>query len=58
VTGAHILGGTGHEDLNQGQISSRVVGNQATFLIKQALCGFQEANTVDTISYNQIQAPI
>lgn len=41
--GSRILSIGGHDDINQGQISARIPINQNHFLIKQALCGFDEA---------------
>jgi L-fuculose-phosphate aldolase len=40
--GARMLSLDGHDDFNQGQISARQPGAD-TFLIKNALCGFDEA---------------
>lgn len=40
--GARMLSLDGHDDFNQGQISARMPGAD-TFLIKNALCGFDEA---------------
>lgn len=40
--GARMLSLDGHDDFNQGQISARLPGSD-TFLIKNALCGFDEA---------------
>ncbi|QUQ63945.1 class II aldolase/adducin family protein [Kutzneria sp. CA-103260] len=40
--GARMLSLDGHDDFNQGQISARLPGAD-TFLIKNALCGFDEA---------------
>ncbi|SDM23146.1 class II aldolase/adducin family protein [Allokutzneria albata] len=41
--GARMLSLDGHDDFNQGQISARVPGSD-TFFIKNALCGFDEAD--------------
>jgi len=42
AVGARMLSLDGHDDFNQGQISARLPGSD-TFLIKNALCGFDEA---------------
>jgi L-fuculose-phosphate aldolase len=42
AVGARMLSLDGHDDFNQGQISARMPGS-ATFSIKNALCGFDEA---------------
>lgn len=45
---ARILSEEGHDDLNQGQVSARLPG-QERFQIKQALCGFDEARPSDML---------
>jgi L-fuculose-phosphate aldolase len=46
--GARMLSLDGHDDFNQGQISARLPG-AGTFLIKNALCGFDEATPDDVV---------
>lgn len=46
--GARMLSLDGHDDFNQGQISARLPG-AATFVIKNALCGFDEAGPEDVV---------
>jgi len=45
---SRILSKDGHDDLNQGQVSARLPGSNH-FLIKQAMCGFNEAKPCDMI---------
>ena len=45
---ARILSDDGHDDMNQGQVSARIPGEDR-FLIKQALIGFNEAQPDDMI---------
>lgn len=47
--GARMLSLDGHDDFNQGQISARRPG-AAAFLIKNALCGFDEATPDDVVT--------
>ncbi len=47
--GARMLSLDGHDDFNQGQISARMPG-APSFLIKNALCGFDEADPEHTVS--------
>ena len=47
--GARMLSLDGHDDFNQGQISARRPG-AAEFLIKNALCGFDEATPDDLVT--------
>jgi len=46
---SRMLSADGHDDLNQGQVSARLPGS-ATFLIKQAVVGFNEACPDDMIA--------
>jgi L-fuculose-phosphate aldolase len=46
--GARMLSLDGHDDFNQGQISTRMPGAE-TFFIKSALCGFDEATPEDVV---------
>lgn len=46
--GARMLSLDGHDDFNQGQISARIPGAE-TFMIKNALCGFDEATPEDVV---------
>ncbi len=52
AVGARMLSLDGHDDFNQGQVSARLPG-AATFVIKNALCGFDEA-TPDQV----VEAPV
>lgn len=45
---SRMLSRDGHDDLNQGQVSARLPG-QDRFLIKSALCGFNEARPSDMV---------
>jgi L-fuculose-phosphate aldolase len=45
---SRMLSRDGHDDLNQGQVSARLPGS-ARFLIKNALCGFNEARPGDMV---------
>ncbi|MDG4794545.1 class II aldolase/adducin family protein [Micromonospora sp. WMMD1082] len=45
---SRMLSDTGHDDFNQGQVSARMPGSQR-FLIKGALCGFNEAEPKDMV---------
>jgi L-fuculose-phosphate aldolase len=45
---SRLLSKDGHDDLNQGQASARLPG-QGRFLIKGALCGFNEARPGDMV---------
>ncbi|MGW6539145.1 class II aldolase/adducin family protein [Streptomyces sp. NPDC055051] len=47
--GGRMLSLDGHDDFNQGQISARIPGAD-TFLIKNALCGFDEVTPEDTVT--------
>ncbi|WP_328914163.1 MULTISPECIES: class II aldolase/adducin family protein [unclassified Streptomyces] len=47
--GARMLSLDGHDDFNQGQISARRPGADV-FLIKNALCGFDEATPDDVVT--------
>lgn len=47
--GARMLSLEGHDDFNQGQISARMPG-ASTFVIKNALCGFDEASPDDVVT--------
>jgi L-fuculose-phosphate aldolase len=55
---SRMLSRDGHDDLNQGQVSARLPG-QDRFLIKSALCGFNEARPDDMVfaSIDPSQAP-
>jgi L-fuculose-phosphate aldolase len=45
---SRMLSRDGHDDLNQGQVSARLPGSDR-FLIKSALCGFNEARPADMV---------
>lgn len=45
---SRMLSRDGHDDLNQGQASARLPGHER-FLIKSALCGFNEARPSDMV---------
>jgi L-fuculose-phosphate aldolase len=45
---SRMLSDGGHDDFNQGQVSARIPGTD-TFLIKNALCGFNEATPADVV---------
>ncbi|MEH1014250.1 class II aldolase/adducin family protein [Micromonospora sp. CPCC 206060] len=45
---SRMLSDGGHDDFNQGQVSARIPGSD-TFLIKSALCGFNEATPSDVV---------
>lgn len=47
--GGRMLSLDGHDDFNQGQISARTPGAD-TFLIKNALCGFDEVTPEETVT--------
>ncbi|MFJ8871551.1 class II aldolase/adducin family protein [Streptomyces sp. NPDC102473] len=47
--GGRMLSLDGHDDFNQGQISARMPGSN-TFLIKNALCGFDEVSPEEIVT--------